>query len=325
MPRRFEEQTMMLSRACVLGLLLSACGVERLDAGSTASTDAGEAAREKALWPLGPPSNSFNLPCTLPAPPELAGMWQGQFDSHQLASGSSAIRIDVGGAYEAAGGLCGTVTFGEGTAPPLATDPEAPAPGEPQSPSATLLAGVTLLEGFPYEFHAAGRQPVFKDTLPDGGLPSRLVDAGLTPGAVEGNQVSFGITLRQPLKSWCNLQFSYLLANYEASASQNLLLGGPQTNCIPLTALVDDGSRGTFCSGVGTNVQGVSCQQATYCVMRACNCVVSSIDNRSPPHGCTVLPASETRFSLTLDGSVLSGTVNLASAGLQPVHFTRAQ
>lgn len=116
-----------------LGLFGAGCGVQRLDAGTTSEpaptfVDAGEAARERALWPFGPPSNSFDLPCTLPAPPELAGTWLGQLPSYKLPSGSSAIRIDITGAYEEADGLCGTVTFGEGSPPPVATDPSADPP-----------------------------------------------------------------------------------------------------------------------------------------------------------------------------------------------------
>lgn len=198
-----------------LGLLGTACGVQRLDAGSMsdgtpASSDAGEAARERQLWPYGPPSNSFGLPCTMPAPPELAGTWTGQFDSYKLASGSSAIRIDVKGAYEQSDGLCGTVTFGEGTAPPIATDPQAPPPGEPARPDVSAISA--LLEGFPYEFAQPGRQHAVKTMGTDSGLLT-FADAGLSsfPGAVDGDRVLFAITERQPFKSWCNLQSSYLV------------------------------------------------------------------------------------------------------------------
>lgn len=90
-------------------------------------------------------------------------------------------------------------------------------------------------------------------------------------------------------------------------------------SCIPTTAL-DYAPGGTNCPGTlsGISVYGVSCAQATYCVLHACDCESSSVDNKSPPHGCTVLENKDLLFNLTLDGSGLSGTM-----GVQRLHLTR--
>jgi hypothetical protein len=310
--------------ASALALSLWACGVERLDAGSIddhapAPADAGEAASPMALWPLGPPSNSFDLACTLPAPPELAGTWQGILDVTHFPSGSRAVRIDFTGAYEGSDGLCGVVTLGQGNAPAIATDPEAPPPGEPANPDPSVLT--TVIEGFPYEFRQAGRLRTINLVGVEGGLPV-FVDAGLSamPGAVDGNQVSFGISLRQPLKSWCNLQLSYRLKSAHNSV-QNLLLGGAPMSCIPDTAL--DAAKGSYCDGgiSGVAVRGVSCAQAAYCILHTCDC--DEPIPTSPIHGCTVYPTGETSFMLALNGSVLSGAIVLK--GLQTLHLTHTQ
>jgi hypothetical protein len=315
----------MLSKAWsmgVLGLAVSSCGVERLDAGSIddhapASMDAGQAAREKALWLFGAPSNSFNLPCTLPASAELAGTWQGQFDSLKLTSGSSAIRIDVTGAYEGADGLCGTVTFGEGTTPPIATDPAAPPPGEPEQPP---LFSVRFLEGFPYEFYEPGRQHVLR-AVTDAGT-DELVDAGLSTaaGAVDGNQIEFHITSRQPAKSWCNLQFSY--RNTADIPGQNPFLSGPTMNCVPSNAFDEQSASNDAC-GVGYPIHGISCAQALYCIYQVCDCASFGANDKSPPHGCTVQMKNDLLFNLNLEGSAMSGTLSLSGAMAMSLHLTR--
>lgn len=315
-----------------VGLFGIACGVERLDAGSIddhapASTDAGAAAREKKLWPFGQPSNSFNLPCTRPAPPQLAGTWSGQFDSFELASGSSAIRVDVTGAYEDADGLCGTVTFGQGAAPPIATDPGAPPPGEPENPTApppgaTDFRSGWFLEGFPYEFYEPGRQH-FLRTVIDAGT-AEVDDGGFSviPGAVDGDHAKFHITGRQPIKSWCNLQFSYLITDNKPS--QNILLG-PTASCVPPSALDDkSGSNNDYCGPLtGIPIHGVSCTQALYCTFHYCDCGSDNVGNESPPHGCTVRMTNDFPFDLNLDGSAMAGTLTANGATVLPLHLTR--
>jgi hypothetical protein len=310
----------------VLGLLFAACGIQRLDAGSKQESDVGSAP-EPPLWPFGMPSNSFEKPCSLPPPHELAGTWLGDFDSHRFASGSSAIRIDVLGAFDQPDGLCGTVTFGKGKAPPLATDPEAFPPGEPPDPDPSF--GSTPLEGFPYEFYQSGRGHFFTIDV-DGGVP-QFVDAGFSDatGAVDGDRVHFGITLRQPMKSWCNLQFSYSLSGSN-SAAQTILSGGRNMNCIPPSAIADDGHGDTQCFGIfsGVPFRGVSCAQAEYCALQACDCEASSFENKSPPHGCSIRMTGEAPFNLILNGAELSGTVTFSSAFASEtlsVHLTRAQ
>jgi hypothetical protein len=300
-----------------------ACGVERLNAGS--NTDPGsepDAGLSRSLWPYGAPSNSFDLPCTLPAPDALAGTWQGEFDSYALPSGSRAIRIDITGAYLASDGLCGTVEFGNGDAPPVATDPEAPPPGQPAMPDPPPLAHLPT-EGFPFEFYEAG---------------TPVIDAGVSsfpPGkpAVLGNRVRFGISLRQVYKSWCNLQLSYFVRPGMPSQSQLILEGLPPMFCVPPDTFTD-GPGGLSCGGniPGVTVQHVSCVQAEYCLLRACDCNSASFDptdpKMPPPHGCTVLPSTEllagiATFDLTLDGATLSGNVTFPQ-NVQSIHLTRS-
>lgn len=311
----------------MLGLLVSACGIQRLDAGSKKEKDIGSAP-EPPLWPYGMPSNSFNETCSLPAPPELSGTWLGRFDSHRFASGSSVIRIEVLGAFDHPDGLCGTVTFGKGTPPLVATDPKAFPPGEPPDPDPSF--GSSPLEGFPYEFYQPGRGRYFTITNLDGGVPE-FVDAGLADatGAVDGDRVHFAVTLRQPMKSWCNLQFSYSLSGNN-SAGQTILSGGTNMNCIPSTAIADDGQGDTQCFGVfaGVPFRGVSCAQAEYCALQACDCESASSGNRTPPHGCTIRMSGDAPFNLILNGANLSGTVTFSSAYTSEtlaVHLTRSQ
>jgi hypothetical protein len=323
----------MVWKVGAIGLLSSACGVQQLDAGPSgepapAAFDAGEAAREKALWPYGAPSNSFDRPCTLPAPPELAGTWQGQLHSYAFPTGSSAIRIDITGSYEEADGLCGKVTFGTGSPPPVATDPAADPPelvfqSGALPPGPPSVAPFTLpLEGFPYEFYQPGTRHVLTTVGNDGGMPV-LADAGVSSGtiAVDGDRVTFAISMRQPLKSWCNIQLSYFLGNTDGRYQ---LADPPMMNCISEDS-IDDGPGSIECSALsGVTFRGVSCAQATYCTLHACDCAFASLYNKSPPHGCTVNVSGDGQFNLTLNGSALAGTVSFgAGTALHRLDVTR--
>jgi hypothetical protein len=300
-----------------LALLLPACGVERLDAGSPGLTDA---QKQQLLWPFGAPTNSFDLPCTLPAPAAIAGTWQGQFDSMTLPMGSYAIRVDVTGAFDQPDGLCGKVTFGQSTPWSLATDPTAAPPGEPTNPDSSIFS--RPVAGFPYEFYQPG-----KDDTSD--LASKVMGPGVgplspTPG-FDGDHVHFAIAMRQPVKSWCNLQFSYVLDN-ETTVGQMRLLGGTKMGCIPTDALTLDASGGaTSCGAVAAYVRGVSCMQAAYCSFKACDCDIANPDTSFRFHGCTVHIPGDTPFDLTLDGDELSGTISfVGNSQAQSIHLKRS-
>jgi hypothetical protein len=287
-----------------------------LDAGSNRGHEP-DAGPSPTRWPNAP-SNSFELPCTLPAPDGLAGTWLGEFDTYALPSGSRAIRLDVTGAYQASDGLCGTVTFGNGDQPPVATDPEAPPPGQPAQPGSPPLAQVPT-EGFKFEFFEAGTP------VPDAGI------LPFVPGkpAVLGNRIRFGINLRQVYKSWCDLQLSYPVRPGTPTPSELLLEGLPPVFCVPPDTF-SDGPGGTSCGGdlAGVTVLHVSCAQAIYCLLRACDCSSGPTDPKQPPpHGCTVFPTGSTAFDLTLDGASLSGNVSLpgdAQRDVQSIHLSRS-
>lgn len=281
------------------GLVGLACGTTRLDAGSNG--DSGTPTVEAGLPGVryvGTPSNSFDdLKCEVPAPDWLAGAWQGEFDAYMLPSGSRALRIQFTGA-PGPNGLCGTVTFGEGVPPPIATDPQAPPPGASSSKYAQII------EGFEYEFIAPGTAPS------DAGAPAR-------PLGLEDQRVRFGITLNQIYKSWCNLQLAY----WQFNPSTGDLSNRPTTSfrCAPAGAYT--AAHGSSSCDSGFSVAGLSCAQNLYCFLDVCEC---NADYAAAAElGCTVNPSDATEFDLSLAGTILSGSVVLLG-GSTGMHLTRA-
>jgi hypothetical protein len=276
-----------------------ACGTTRLDAGSNG--DSGTPTVEAGLPGVryvGTPSNSFDdIKCDVPAPDWLAGAWQGEFDTYALRSGSKAVRIQFTGA-PGPNGLCGTVTFGEGVPPPIATDPQAPPPGE------NNLNYGQIIEGFAYEFIAPGTAPS------DAGAPAR-------PLGLEDQRVRFGITLNQVYKSWCNLQLAYWQVNpFKGN------LSNPPTKlfrCAPEGAYAAR-PNGSSCDS-GFSVPGLSCTQNLYCFLDVCECNANYA--AAAELGCTVNPSDATEFDLSLAGTILSGNVALLAGGTG-MHLTRA-
>lgn len=186
------------------------------------------------------------------------------------------------------------------------------------------LAYLSPVEGFPYEFYQPGTRYASTSVATDGGS-FILVDAGVSGAtrAVEGNHVRFAISMRQPLKSWCNIQFSYVLHEFDVTKT---LLDRPMTSCIPLDA-IDNGPGSISCPTIGgVTLRGVSCAQASYCVTHSCDCSRVSFDNKSPPHGCTVDASGDGAFDLTLNGSVLTGSVSFPLGRVvRALDLTRSQ
>lgn len=294
-----------------IGLLGFACGTERLNAGSSVGADAGgspDAGNVHARYWPDAPSNSFDVPCTLPPPPSLAGAWEGAFDTYALPSGSKSVRVEITGAFMQSDGLCGTVTFGSGEPLPVATDAETAPPGAPNLAEAAL-AGRLPREGFGYEFNAPGTLAL------DGAVL-------LAKPAVKGDQVRFGINLKQSFKAWCNLQPAYL-DDFGAPLSSSLFGA-----CLPPEAF-DPGSDARPCEGLNLMVRHASCAQAAFCVTGLCTCGTANPGlsglSASPSRaasGCTVPPTPSTMFALTLAGTALTGTVELPNT-IETLRLTR--
>jgi hypothetical protein len=280
------ETILTLGGAALVAL---ACGTTRLNAGSNGDGGTADAAPQGYVW-RGTPSNSFELKCDLPAPAWLAGVWQGEFDSYTLDSGSKAVRIEFTGSFELPNSVCGTVTFGEGVPPPVAADPKAPPPGGTGTPSAPII------EGFAYEFYA-GSYPL---------------DAGAaTPVGIDDQRVRFGITLMQIYKSWCNLQVSY--AQFDQPELGSTVPPINRFRCVPPNAITL-GWTGRHCGDSGLNIEWDSCAQALYCHIDVCDC---------GGWGCTVSPSSQgVAFDLSRAGTILSG--NIALNGIEGLHLTRS-
>jgi hypothetical protein len=289
------------------GLVGLACGTTRLNAGSNG--DGGTADWQRGVPYLGTPSNSFDEKCDLPAPDWLAGAWQGEFDAYTLGSGSKAVRIEFTGAREWNYEVCGTVTFGEGVPPPVATDPKALPPG-----TDSLTPPGPIFEGFAYEFFIHGAYtPPF-----DGGAP-------VPSSGVEDRRLQFGITLNQIYKSWCNLQLSY--AQVDLSKLDTRDYPTPLFRCLPRDAYPQS-YDGVLCDS-GLVIHGASCAQGLYCVLDVCDCATVGGNPIGPVPGCTVNPYRvNTRFDLSLVGTTLSGNVVLVQGAnvqnVEGLHLTRA-
>jgi hypothetical protein len=92
--------------------------------------------------------------------------WTGYLESYQLSIGSDTVRLSF--ANDSSGQVTGTVTFGEGTPPPPATDPTV---GYPPGVADVGMSGLLWapLPGFPYSIvagsYASGRLRIGIDIL----------------------------------------------------------------------------------------------------------------------------------------------------------------
>jgi hypothetical protein len=282
---------------------LSACGTTHLDAGSNDDGDAGAVQGHVSSVT---PSNSYGYPCDLPAPSWLGGTWGGRFDSFVLPSGSSSVRISIKGAYYSEGGLCGTITFGEGEPLPLPTDPSLPPPGVPSSAVWRVFTD-ELREGFPFEFASPG--------------PTRLVgDAGFTPNppTIEGQRLRTNFNMFQPYKAWCTMQVSYPAPAVALS---------PYT-CVPPDAFSTDG-KGVVCDILGMaaiTVRPGTCAPFGFCSAGLCECYgpkyrITRLGLGYTEDGCTA-SSWGTRLDATVVDDTMSGSIVLTD-GVEGMHLTR--
>jgi hypothetical protein len=102
-------------------------------------------------------------------------LWTGYLENFQFPSGSDAVKLSF--ATDPAGVVVGTVTFGAGTPPPPATDPDANYP-----PGQTQIGATTIVEGFPYT---------------------------IARGTLEASRLRFTIWETEVWSGWCALQPQY--------------------------------------------------------------------------------------------------------------------
>jgi hypothetical protein len=127
------------------------------------------------------------------------GEWAGYIENVQFQSGSDAIHMNVTGSQ--GDQIEGVVTFGAGSPPPVAVDPDV---GYPTGPACGYQPGVT--EGFAYTVLA---------------------------GNMSVARLEFGIDARELWKTWCELQTSYEWgADGPFSCLPNAsVIGGDENGC----------------------------------------------------------------------------------------------
>jgi hypothetical protein len=111
--------------------------------------------------------------------PELAGIvgtWEGQLEDAFFRP-IQRLRVVINGASSA--GFCGTVTWGDKSAPPPAEDPSAVYPPAEYWSANPVIGFASAIEGFPYTIAASGQR-----------LPS----------------LKLGIVSTEPWQSFCGLQ-----------------------------------------------------------------------------------------------------------------------
>ena len=114
--------------------------------------------------------------------PETGGLgpvqsWTGYIENYKFASGSDAVRISF--AADTTGAIVGTVTLGNGTPPPPATDPNVGYPSDIGGPDATPVPTDHVAEGYTYTMRNV---------------------------AFNGRRMQFGVGLWELWRDWCVLQ-----------------------------------------------------------------------------------------------------------------------
>ena len=177
------------------GLLLAALGLvacsgRSLDVGpggdNTSETNTGGAAASSAGAGNAAPLCTSDTPlptwpddagCVASSDLPLVGTWSGYVE--QAGPPFDTLQLTIRGA-STSGGLCGTLTIGQGAPPPVASNPNV---GYPNPTDATTNYGdPTLVQGYAFT---------------------------LLNGVTDGARVRFSISQAQPLRGWCQLQTSY--------------------------------------------------------------------------------------------------------------------
>jgi len=289
--RAMDRPIRKLSYVFVGSFLLWGCAGPRLQVGANES-DSGSGAGGSA------PSS----PGACQAAPDLsmAGTWEGYVENYAFFSGSDAVRVVIGGT-NAGSGVCGTVTLGQGTPPPLGSDPDVGYPSDLDSRS-------ELVDDLPAND--------FKDYRPAEGFAYEMLN-----GSVEGKRVRFQLAYGEFWKGWCGLQrTTYWSASFQTYSC------APDFMCFDRTCFV---SGGTGAGGVGgappdssggSDLEGGTGIQVDFVKAALCG-------NGDWTCACNVTSCTwQTRPSLTFDVQFdvleASGSVMLSST-LHNVHLHR--
>jgi hypothetical protein len=205
-----ERERRILAAFFVGGVLAGGCSSNHLlgdlgaggSAGSAGSGDGlgGQAGSGPVGVDAGYPGDASPLGATQ--------MWTGYLENFQFPSGSDVVRLSF--ATDPTGDVVvGTVTFGAGSPPPPATDPDTRYP-----PGPTQISTTTVVEGFPYT---------------------------IARGTLTASRLRFTIWETEVWTMWCALQTPvpnspWCLPNEGASiAGPDLCYQTVQVNCDKLT------------------------------------------------------------------------------------------
>ena len=133
--------------------------------------------------PTWPDSSACVAASNLP----IVGAWQGYVEN-QVAPWDQLTLVITGASV--AGGVCGTLAIGAGTAPPPATDPNDSYPPGLGSGDSSSLSGGGSVPGFPLS---------------------------LLNGTTDGTRVRFSVAQSEAFRSWCQLQTAYRLDDASTS------------------------------------------------------------------------------------------------------------
>jgi len=195
-------------------MLFAACNADHslgsLDSETDASADTGTTSTtpstDVSTLPIGPGADAQKS-----GTPGALATWTGYVENFSFGSGSD--RIQLAFASDSAGQVSGTVTLGDGTAPPPATDP---AVGYPPGMNTKILMPASYLEGSTFT---------------------------IKTGSLQSNRLRFSIDAVELWAGWCALQAppsdgsDICVPNWggESNADQTVcILHGPAGESLPI-------------------------------------------------------------------------------------------
>lgn len=190
------------------------------NAGST-----GAAGTAMTAWPV-------DSDCKSGAQLPIVGAWEGYVENYMFPSGSDAVHLTITAANGAH--VCGKVSFGTGTPPAPATDPNVGYP-----PSIEESAARSAGAGGSANFDAA----------------SEAYPLTILNGQATSTRVQFQVDTKELWKGWCELQTPYLQS-------------GADYGCIPASGWASAGGNGCFLN----NGAPLDCAKAQLCSSAICTC-----------------------------------------------------
>jgi hypothetical protein len=282
------ESAMATRRLMILaaGLVTLACGGEALDVGSNrdpadglpGAGNGGEGARQTDLvlptWPA-------PAACTMGGDLPMTGVWEGHVTTADVSPVLEYFRVAIG--QTSLGGVCGSVVYGQGVAPPPASDPDAGYPDAATDyPKGRNEGGV--LHGSPHYWG------------PMAGVPYSILEA-----TNQALRVRFKTASGELWKDWCALQIPVL-----ASSDPQY----PRYSCLRAPAFRRSNPDGCFVSATGNpgKVAGtfadempIDCFKVSLCSYgQVCACNAQE---------CRASQNDPLEFNLLFAGDQASGTV----------------